>query len=48
VNEDERELLEEARRSQAENEQLAEEVEEAREELEGGKAPEPSEEDDDD
>jgi hypothetical protein len=40
VNEDERELLEEARRSQAENEELAEETEEAREELEGGKAPE--------
>jgi hypothetical protein len=40
VNEDERELLEEARRSHAENEELEEELEEAREELEGGKQPE--------
>jgi hypothetical protein len=45
VSEDERELLEEARRSQTENEELEEEFEEAREELEGGKAPEPPEDD---
>ena len=45
MNEDERELLDEARRSQAENEELEEEFEEAREELEGGKAPEPPEDD---
>ena len=45
MNEDERELLEEARRSQAENEELEKETEEAREELEGGQASEPHEDD---